>query len=172
MHKLLVAALVSILGFAAYSAHTHASSVARSVTPEQSSAIETAVRAFAQNVAQDVTREGPTAWHKSLEDSPAFFMAVDGAMAFPNSAAAKAGVDAFAATIQHIELTWGDDLRVDVLAPNLAVVAARYHELQIFKSGKRVDEHGFFTGTAENRDGRWQFRNAHWSEPLAPPAGK
>jgi|SRR5579863_3524171 len=103
MHKLLVAALVWILGFAAYSARTNASSVARSLTPEQSSAVETAVRAFAQNFAHDVTQEGPTAWHKSLEDSPAFFMAVDGAMAFPNSAAAKAGVDTFAATI---ELTW------------------------------------------------------------------
>jgi hypothetical protein len=32
-----------------------------------------------------------------------------------------------------------------------------------------VDETGFFTGTAEFRDCRWEFRNAHWSVPVPPP---
>jgi len=65
--------------------------------------------------------------------------------------------------IQRIELEWGDDLRVDPMAPNLAMMAASYHEVQVSPAGTRVDERGFFTGTAEYRDGRWQFRNAHWS---------
>ena len=170
LHQII--ALVTGLAFVAYALHAHAPLNPPSLSPAQSSAVESAVRSFAQSVAHDVTHDGPLAWHKYLEDSPAFFMAVDGAMAFPDSAAAKVGVDAFAPTIQHIELAWGDDLRVDPLTPNLAVVAATYHELQIFTSGKRVDEHGFFTGTAELRDGHWQFRNAHWSEPLSTAAGK
>lgn len=172
MRGLFAFTLAIILTFATHSLHAHSAPNSQSLSPTQSSAVESAVRGFAENVAHDVTQDGPAAWQRYLEDSPAFFMAVDGAMAFPDSAAAKAGVDAFAPTIQHIELTWGDDLRIDVLAPNLAVVASTYHELQIFKSGNRVAEHGFFTGTAELRDGRWQFRNAHWSEPVAPPAGK
>jgi hypothetical protein len=32
-----------------------------------------------------------------------------------------------------------------------------------------VEESGFFTGTAEYRSGRWQFRNAHWSVAAPPP---
>ncbi len=31
------------------------------------------------------------------------------------------------------------------------------------RPGQRVEESGFFTGLAELRNGRWQFRDAHWS---------
>lgn len=172
MRKILVVAVATCLASAVYVMYAHASPDSPSLSPVQSGGVESAVKSFAQSVANDVTHDGPIAWHKYLEDSPAFFMAVDGAMAFPNSAAAKSGVDAFAPTIQHIELKWGDDLRVDPLTSNLAVVAASYHELQIFTSGKRVDETGFFTGTVELRDGRWQFRNAHWSQPVPESAGQ
>jgi hypothetical protein len=93
-------------------------------------------------------------------------MAVEGSMAFPDSAAATKGIEDFARTNRHIELTWGNDLRVDPLTPDLAVMAASYHEIQEDIKGNRVEENGYFTGTAEYRDGRWQFRNAHWSAPV------
>jgi hypothetical protein len=143
----------------------------QSLKPERAVVIQLEVRAFAKTVAHDVTQEGPLAWRKFLEDTPSFFMAVNGGMAFPDSATATAGIQAFAPTIKQITLEWGNDLRVDPIAQNFAIVAATYHEIQIFKNGKRVDETGFFTGTAEYRERRWQFRNAHWSEPLpASPA--
>ncbi|MGB7623480.1 MAG: hypothetical protein WBN92_14110, partial [Terriglobia bacterium] len=66
-------------------------------------------------------------------------------------------------------LNWGEDLRVDPLTPDLAVVAASYHEVLVNTAGRRVEETGFFTGTAEYRDGRWQLRNAHWSVAAPPP---
>lgn len=47
-------------------------------------------------------------------------MAVNGQLAFPNAAAAKVGAQSFARTINRIDLTWGDDLRVDPLAAELA----------------------------------------------------
>jgi hypothetical protein len=53
------------------------------------------------------------AWIKYFDASPAFFMAVNGQMAFPNTAAAQESTRKFAQTIRHIELKWGDDLRVD-----------------------------------------------------------
>ncbi len=121
-------------------------------------------------VAHDVTQDGPIAWRKHFADTPAFFMAVDGHLVFPDSAAATAGIQGAAGKFKHVELRWGDDLRVDPLTENLAVVAASYHEVRVDAAGKRVDEDGFFTGTVEKRDGRWQFRNAHWSAAAAAPA--
>jgi len=50
-------------------------------------------------------------------------MAVNGQMAFPNGAAAEEGTRKFAQTISHIELKWGDDLRVDPLTTHLAAIA-------------------------------------------------
>jgi hypothetical protein len=131
--------------------------------------VEDSARAFAVVVAHDVTNEGPTAWQRHFADSPSFFMAVDGSLVFPNRASATAAIQGLAHTIKHIELRWGDSLRVDVLGQDLAMVATTYHEVRESTDGGRVDESGFFTGIAERRDGRWQFRNAHWSVPVLPP---
>lgn len=98
-------------------------------------------------------------------------MAADGNLQFPDSASATAGIQALAKTIRHIDLTWSDDLRVDALAPDVALIASPYHELITTSSGARVDSTGFFTGIAEFRDGHWRFRDAHWSsarEPASP----
>lgn len=126
------------------------------------------MRAFTRTVAHDITQEGPSAWRRHFADSPAFFMASEGHLVFPNSAAATAGIQDVARSIKQIELQWGDDLRVDPLTPDLAVVAASYHEVQVSADGVRVNETGFFTGIAEHQGGRWQFRNAHWSVAGAP----
>jgi hypothetical protein len=120
-------------------------------------------------VAHDVTQDGPAAWRKYFADTPAFFMAVNGKIAFANSAEVTAGLPQVALAIKQIELKWGDDLRVDPLAPDIAVVGASYRELQVWADGRHVDDSGYFTGVAQHRDGRWQFRNAHWSELVAPP---
>jgi hypothetical protein len=125
-----------------------------------------------QTVAHDVTHEGPIAWRKHFADSPAFFMAVNGSMAFPDSAAATKGIQGAAQAIPHIELVWGNDLRVDPLTRELAVVAASWHEVQVNGAGKRVDLSGFFTGIAQQRDGGWQLRDAHWSEAAKPEVTK
>lgn len=140
--------------------------------PSEAAAVESSVKAFAQRVAADVTREGPSAWRRHFADVPSFFMAVDGRMAFPNSAAATAGIQDAARAIPHIELHWGDDLRVDPLGPNLAVMAASYHEVQLQSSGRHMDENGYFTGVAERRGGVWQFRDAHWSSIGLPSAAQ
>ena len=53
-------------------------------------------------------RNGPLAWLKYFDTGPAFFMAVNGQMAFPNGAAAEEGTRKFAQTISHIELKWAN----------------------------------------------------------------
>jgi hypothetical protein len=138
-----------------------------SVTPDGAASVDQAVRAFMQTVSHSVTQDGPTAWIKYFAASPAFFMAVNGQMAFPNAAAAQEGTRKFAQTVPHIELKWGDDLRVDPLTNELAVVAVSWREIQVDTAGHSVTEMGYFTGLAEYREGRWQFRDAHWSSPVS-----
>ena len=139
----------------------------RSVTPDEAVAVDRAVRAFMQTVSHSVTQDGPMAWIKYFDASPAFFMAVNGQMAFPNPAAAQEGTRKFAQTIRHIELNWGDDLRVDPLSDEFAVVAVSWREIQVDTAGHSVTETGYFTGLAEYREGRWQFRDVHWSSPVS-----
>jgi hypothetical protein len=139
-----------------------------SLTPAADAQVEAGVRAFMRSVAHDVTEQGPLAWRNYFNASPSFFMAVNGHLAFPNGAAASEGTQAFAKTIKHIELKWDDDLRVDPLTPEFAVVATPWREIMVDSAGHRVDEAGFFSALAEYRDGHWQFRDAHWSSPVSP----
>jgi hypothetical protein len=143
--------------------------MSQSLTPARASAVERDVRAYADAVAHDVTQQGPAAWRTHFADSPSFFMASEGHLVFPDSASATKGIQDFARTINHMELHWGEDLRVDPLTPELAVMAVPWHEIRVDTGGKRVDENGFFTAIAEYRNGHWQFRNAHWSV-ASPPA--
>jgi hypothetical protein len=148
---------------------TNQPTASQTLTPERVAAIQQDVTAYAGTIARDITTEGPSAWRRHFADSPAFFMASEGRLVFPDSASATAAIQELTRSVKHIELTWGDDLRVDPLAPQFAVVGASYHEIRVETSGKRIDEKGFFTATAENANGRWQLRDAHWSV-LAPPA--
>jgi hypothetical protein len=141
---------------------------ARSLTADEAGAVDQAVRAFMRTVSLSVTQDGPLAWIKYFDASPAFFMAVNGQMAFPDGASAQEGTRKFAQTIRHIELKWGDDLRVDPLASDVAIVAASWREVQVDRAGHSVNETGYFTGLVEYREGHWQFRNAHWSAPVSP----
>jgi hypothetical protein len=147
----------------------HLSSTSQSLTPARASAVERGVRAYADAVAHDVTQDGPAAWRRHFADSPSFFMASEGHLVFPDSASATKGIQDFAHTINHMELHWGEDLRVDPLTPELAVMAAPWHEIRVDTAGNRMDETGFFTAIVEYRNGHWQFRNAHWSVAGPPP---
>lgn len=141
-----------------------------SLTAERKVAIEKEVRQFAESVARDVTQKGPGGWQRHLADDPAFFLAADGKLQFPNRQTAREGIEEFTHTIPHVELNWGDDLRVDPLTVDLAQMRTSWHEVLVDNNGHRMEEMGFFTGLVEKREGQWQFRNAHWS--VAAPASK
>lgn len=161
IHFLLAAtAFATCLPCGADGNHSH------SVTANEAVGVDRAVRAFMQTVESSVTQDGPLAWIKYFDASPAFFMAVNGQMAFPNAAAAEEGTRKFAHTIRQIELQWGNDLRVDPLTNDFAIVAVSWREIQVDTAGHSVTETGYFTGLAEHREGHWQFRNAHWSAPV------
>jgi hypothetical protein len=161
--------LLAVFCSAGCSARAAGSTALQSLTPASAAAVDASVRAFMHTVSHDVTQEGPLAWLKFFNTGPEFFMAVNGQLAFPNAAAAKEGTQNFAGTINRIDLRWGDDLRVDPLTAELAVVASSWREIQVDKAGHRIEETGYFTGLADYRDGRWRFRDAHWSAPVSPP---
>jgi hypothetical protein len=98
-------------------------------------------------------------------------MAVNGKLAFPDGQSAVKAIPEVARQYKHIELRWGNDLRLDALTENLCSVATSYTEnieLQPGVDGFQGTQSGYFTGLAENRNGHWQFRNAHWSVPVPP----
>jgi hypothetical protein len=142
----------------------------RTLSAADSAAVQRQVRSFAAAVAAGVTREGPLAWRRYFEDTPSFFMAVNGQVIFPSGTAARDGIPQVALTFPHIELRWGDDLRIDPLTRGLAVVATSWHEVLTDPAGRSSSQAGFFTGLAEYRTGRWQFRDAHWSAPVSASA--
>jgi hypothetical protein len=99
------------------------SSGPRELTSTRAAEVDKEVRAFAKDVASGVTHDGPTAWRRYFSDSPAFFMASEGRLAFTNGASAAAAIPDLARTIRKLQLEWGEELRVDPLTPELAVMA-------------------------------------------------
>ncbi|HUA88357.1 MAG TPA: hypothetical protein VL994_02915 [Steroidobacteraceae bacterium] len=129
-----------------------------------------AVRTFLHEVARNVSRDGPGAWKRAFEDGPQFSMAANGLLVFGDGQAMARGVDELARTLPKIQLSFGEDLRVDPLTPTLAAVGASYSEVQTDAAGRQHDDHGYFTALAELKDGAWRLRSAHWSSvpPSAP----
>lgn len=138
------------------------------MTDTDEKAVAESVRTYMRNVAQDVTHDGVSGWKKHFENNPSFFMAVNGHVQFRDGNAAMQGIDEVARALKSIDLRWGDDLRVDPLTRNLAVVATTWREAMVDAEGHAINESGFFTAVAENREGKWQLRNAHWSAPVPP----
>jgi hypothetical protein len=140
------------------------------LTDEQRIEVIGDVRVFALEVAQDVTLRGPGAWAKHFSTAPEFFMASQGTLQFPNGAAAAQGIEALTHTIKRIDLKFGDDLRVDPLTADFAVVAASFTEVLTDTADHDTPVSGYFTALAEHRGDQWVFRNAHWSLRTAEEA--
>ncbi|HXA17731.1 MAG TPA: hypothetical protein VN380_12115 [Thermoanaerobaculia bacterium] len=139
--------------------------------PAPSPASDTdAVRQFMARVATDITARGPVAWRDFFDDSSNFFMVSDGRLVFASGAAAREGIQGLSQVITSIQLRWGADLRIQPLAPGLAMVAVPWHEVRVDPAGRTIEDDGYFTGVAEYGPAGWRFRNAHWSVAAASPA--
>jgi hypothetical protein len=124
--------------------------------------VDQGVREMAERIRQDLAKEGPRAWLRHFHRSPAFFMASDGRLVFPSNDSADVFVADLATKIRAIDLTWGE-LRIDSLAPGLALMATPFKE-SLTDTGGRTDRvEGYFTGVAQRVDSGWKLRSAHWS---------
>jgi hypothetical protein len=116
--------------------------------PARAAVIE-GVRQLARDAAHGVSREGPAAWHRYFSPTPAFFMASEGQLVFSSAGSAARGIDDLTHLIRSIELRWSDDLRVDPLTADLAVMGSSWSELRTGVDGARVTDRGYFTAVAE-----------------------
>ena len=132
--------------------------------------IDAGVRRMAADIASDLSREGPTAWLRYLDNDGRFLMAVDGKLQIDGAAATKSSLVEFAKYVPHVEPTW-TDLRVDPLAPGVASLAASYRETQTDTHGHSDLVEGYFTGVAMRTATGWKLRSAHWSSPVAKQPG-
>jgi hypothetical protein len=127
------------------------------------------VRRFAAEVAAGVSHDGPLAWQRYFAPGPEFFMGVNGQLQFADGAAARRGIAGLPRLIRTISLTFGDDLRVDPLTADLAVLACSYREVIVSPQGVSTNDHGLFTAVVERSQGAWRFRDVHWSsQPRGP----
>jgi hypothetical protein len=125
------------------------------------------VTALTDSIAADLRKEGPSAWLRYFEQTSGFFMASDGAMAFPSNDSATKAVRNIALVLKHLDLRWGA-LRIDSLTPGMAQLGAPFDETMIDSAGKEVKISGYFTAIAQRGEAGWKLRNAHWS--IAHPA--
>jgi len=120
------------------------------------------VRDLTARIPQDLAREGPKAWLRHFRRSPSFFMASDGRLLFPDNATADSFVADLATKIRTLDLQW-KGIRLDSLAPGLALIATPFKESITDTAGRIQRIEGYFTAVAERTDSGWQLRNAHWS---------
>lgn len=135
----------------------------KALTPKQSAEVLQQVQQMADNIARDVSEQGPTAWLTYFADEPQFFMVSNGELAFTNYDSASVFIKStLSKTMPAIHLSW-NNVRIDPVTENLAVMGAYFHETITDGFGKHLNSDGYFTGTAEKTDKGWQLRNAHWS---------
>lgn len=120
------------------------------------------VRAFAAELARDLGERGPAAWADWFSEDPRFFMASDGRLAFDGRDQAEAFLADFAPRVVCLELAWSE-LRVEPVAPGLAMMAAEYDEVLLEGDGTRRTFRGYFTGLVERTPVGLRLRHAHWS---------
>jgi len=129
-------------------------------------ATQDSARQFVDAIPKALRADGPAAWSRLFEDTPAAFMASDGAMAFPAHDSLDLFLNRFSPTVSSLELIW-DAVRIDPLAPSLASLAIPYRERIVMTSDSVSAFGGFVTGVARHRAGEWRLQHLHWSSPAA-----
>ncbi len=119
---------------------------------------------MALRLCQDLEREGPEAWLSYFEDGSRFYMAYDGAVNFPNIEAAAQRVREMDAGVVSMKLSLSE-LRVDVLAHELAALGASYTEQMVVEGGETLSFNGYLTAVVVRNRAGWQLRSLHWSSP-------
>ena len=129
----------------------------------QTDGVQDGVSRMATAIVRDLHNDGPNAWLQYFSRSQQFFMASNGQLVFRNYDSATVFVHEYAKKVRRVDLTW-NNIRIDSLAPNLAVMAASFSEIQTFANGEQEAPAGYFTGIVEYTPSGWKLRNAHWSE--------
>jgi hypothetical protein len=140
---------------------------AANLDPDRAALLHDSVEQWIAGLPLRLAEDGPRAWLRYFEADPRFFMASDGALVFPDRDSATVSVRQLARTVSAVDLEWLD-LRVQPLAPGLAVVASAYDETITDTLGTATAFRGYMTAVVRHTPDGWRIRNLHWSSP-APP---
>ena len=133
------------------------------LTPNESATVKDNVTALTANISKNITNKGPVAWLNYFEDSPSFFMASDGQLAFNNYQSARAFIrNKLVKLYPHIKLQW-NNVRIDPISQSLASIGADFHEELTDANGKTQTADGYFTSLAHYTENGWKLRSVHWS---------
>jgi hypothetical protein len=125
--------------------------------------VQDSVLSMMNTVSKKITNEGPIAWLQYFEETPGFFMSVDGQIAFVNNDSASYFIkNTLVKMIAGIKLQWSD-IRIDPLTNTFASIGARFHEDINYNSGNLQAADGYFTAVAHLTDQGWKLHNIHWS---------
>lgn len=127
------------------------------------SAVDSA-RALLVSVPTALADRGPSAWLDFFEDSPSFFMASDGAIAFSDRSAAETYLDGFSRSVSEMALEWHEP-RFEDLGGDVVVVTASYDETIRMHDGTESSFAGRMSGVIRRQANRWRFQHLHWSSP-------
>lgn len=134
-----------------------------SLTTAQRSIVMDSVQLMVDSIAKAISHEGPIAWIRYFENSPDFYMASEGQLAFTNNdSLANFLKNTYTKSVSKIELSW-NNVRIDPITSKIAAVAAIFHEDITDFAGRKIPSDGYFTGIAHQTSQGWQLKNAHWS---------
>ena len=133
------------------------------LTPAGSAMVKDSAVKLMTNIENDISAKGPAAWLNYFDDSPGFFMASDGKIAFTSYASARKFVlDTLAKIIPRIKLVW-NNIKTEPLANNAVFIAAGFNEDLTDTKGLTQHTHGYFTAIAGPGGNHWKLKNLHWS---------
>jgi hypothetical protein len=132
-------------------------------TDAQTKSVKDSVVNLANEISNDLSKNGPEAWLKYFSQTPNFFMASEGQCVFPsNDSATRFIREILVKNISKINLNWRN-IHVDSLSPAMAELSANFHEDLTDKTNEINSVDGYFTGLAEETNAGWKLRNLHWS---------
>jgi hypothetical protein len=133
------------------------------LTLSQSAIVKDGVQQMVDSIAKAVSYEGPVAWIRYFENSPDFFMASQGQLAFTNNDSLAIFLkNTYSKTVSKIDLRW-NHVRIDPFTTRLAGIAAIFHEDITDFTGRKSPTDGYFTAIAHQTPQGWELQNAHWS---------
>jgi hypothetical protein len=125
--------------------------------------VKDSVAILMDQTAQKLYTDGPIAWLHFFENSPEFYMASNGSIAFKDYPTAERFIrDTLVKNLKRINLKWSD-AKIDSLTPEFADVRANFHEDLTITLDKVIPVDGYFTALAHKTDSGWRYRNLHWS---------
>jgi hypothetical protein len=125
--------------------------------------VKDSVRLLLTNLQNGLSQQGPIVWLNYFDQSPDFYMATEGQIAFKDYPVAKQFIETILIKkISTIHLTF-NQLRIDSLSTALAVIGTGFHEDLTDSTGLITHSDGYLTALARQTADGWKLENLHWS---------